>query len=59
MTEKTMLKIATYNINGITSRLEILLRWLNEFRPDIVGLQELKTTDDKFPADAILSISSM
>jgi len=37
MTEKTTLKIATYNINGITSRLGILLRWLDEFRPDVVG----------------------
>ncbi len=49
----TLLKIASYNINGIGSRLPILLRWLDQFHPDIVGLQELKTTDDKFPADAI------
>jgi len=56
MREKTMLKIASYNINGITSRLEILLRWLEEFRPDIVGLQELKTTDDRFPADAVAEL---
>ncbi|MBA3578073.1 MAG: exodeoxyribonuclease III [Sphingomonas sp.] len=47
------MKIASYNINGITSRLEILLRWLGEFEPDVVGLQELKTIDEKFPADAI------
>ncbi|MEO5973298.1 MAG: endonuclease/exonuclease/phosphatase family protein, partial [Sphingomicrobium sp.] len=47
------LKIASYNINGITSRLPILLRWLGEFQPDVVGLQELKTTDDKFPAAEI------
>ena len=50
MTNKKTLRIASYNINGITSRLQILLRWLDEFRPDIVGLQELKTTDDKVPA---------
>ena len=43
------LRIASYNINGITSRLEILLRWLSEFEPDIVGLQELKTLDERFP----------
>jgi exodeoxyribonuclease-3 len=46
-------RIASYNINGITSRIEILLRWLGEFQPDIVCLQELKTTDDRFPAEAI------
>jgi len=41
------LRIASYNINGITSRLEILLRWLGEFQPDIVALQELRrSTND-------------
>ncbi|HYI43369.1 MAG TPA: endonuclease/exonuclease/phosphatase family protein, partial [Sphingomicrobium sp.] len=50
---KRRLRIASYNINGITTRLEVLLRWLGEFQPDIVGLQELKTTTDNFPADAI------
>ena len=53
MQNKKTLRIASYNINGIGSRLDILLRWLEEFVPDVVGLQELKTTDDKFPADAI------
>src|SRR5687768_5406267 len=43
------LRVASYNINGITTRLEILLRWLGEFQPDIVGLQELKTLDERFP----------
>jgi exodeoxyribonuclease-3 len=47
------LRIASYNINGITTRLEVLLRWLGEFQPDIVGLQELKTLDERFPAQAI------
>jgi len=56
MTKTKTLKIATYNINGITSRLGILLRWLEEFRPDVVGLQELKTTDDRFPAEAIAEL---
>lgn len=43
------LKIATYNVNGINGRLEILLRWLEEDTPDIVCLQELKTPDERFP----------
>src|SRR5687768_8207518 len=47
------LRVASYNINGITTRLEILLRWLGEFQPDIVGLQELKTLDERFPAEAL------
>ncbi|MFD2162236.1 DNA ligase D [Paradesertivirga mongoliensis] len=47
------MKIATYNINGINGRLEILLRWLKEARPDIVCLQELKSETSKFPEQAI------
>ena len=33
--------------------MDVLTRWLSEARPDIVALQELKCTDDAFPADAI------
>lgn len=50
---KRSLRIASYNINGITSRLEQLLRWLGEFQPDIACLQELKAPDERFPADAL------
>jgi exodeoxyribonuclease-3 len=53
MTKKRRLKIASYNINGINSRFAVLSRWLEEFEPDIVGLQELKCTDEAFPAEAI------
>jgi len=53
MANKRRLRIASYNINGINGRLGILTRWLEEFRPDVVGLQELKCTDDAFPAAAI------
>jgi exodeoxyribonuclease-3 len=49
-------RIASYNINGINPRLHILTRWLEEFRPDIVGLQELKCTDEPFPIDAIRAL---
>jgi len=44
------LKIATYNVNGVTSRLPALLNWLEETAPDIACLQELKTPDERFPA---------
>ena len=44
------MKIATYNINGITARLEQLVAWLDEARPDVVCLQELKVADLRFPA---------
>lgn len=47
------MKIATYNVNGINGRLAVLLRWLNEAKPDIVCLQELKAPNEKFPLKAI------
>ncbi|HVE88291.1 MAG TPA: exodeoxyribonuclease III [Burkholderiaceae bacterium] len=49
------MKIATFNVNGITSRLPRLLEWLEEVGPDIVCLQELKTSDATFPELAIKS----
>jgi exodeoxyribonuclease-3 len=53
MATKRQLRIASYNINGINSRLHVLTRWLEEYRPDVVGLQELKCTDEAFPREAI------
>jgi exodeoxyribonuclease III len=47
------LRVASYNINGINTRLPVLTRWLDEFRPDVVGLQELKCTDEAFPHEAV------
>lgn len=46
-------KLATYNINGIRSRLPRLLEWLARESPDIVCLQELKAADAAFPVAAI------
>jgi exodeoxyribonuclease III len=46
-------KIATFNVNGVNGRLSLLLQWLEEARPDVVCLQELKTTDQKFPVSAL------
>ena len=43
------MRIATWNINGIKARLEVLLQWLGEEKPDIVVLQEIKTVDEGFP----------
>jgi exodeoxyribonuclease-3 len=43
------LKIATYNVNGIRSRLAHLLEWLRREAPDVVCLQELKALDEGFP----------
>ena len=47
------LKIASFNVNGVKGRLPRLLEWLDEARPDIACLQEIKTGDAGFPALAI------
>ncbi len=43
------MKIATYNVNGIKARLPRLIEWLSETQPDIVCLQELKSSDETIP----------
>ena len=43
------MKLVTYNVNGIKARLPRLIEYLTEQQPDVVCLQELKTTDDTFP----------
>ena len=47
------MKIATYNVNGIASRLPALLEWLGREAPDVACLQELKAPDEAFPLLAI------
>jgi exodeoxyribonuclease-3 len=47
------MKIATFNVNGIKTRLPHLLRWLEREQPDVACLQELKALDDSFPVDEI------
>lgn len=47
------MRIATYNVNGVRGRLEVLLRWLERRRPDIVCLQELKAPQAAFPVAAL------
>ena len=43
------MKIATFNVNGIKSRLPNLLEWLEREQPDVACLQELKALDEAFP----------
>ena len=47
------MRIATFNINGVNTRLANLLDWLEAARPDVVCLQELKATDAQFPVKAL------
>ena len=43
------MKIATWNINGVRARLDSLLHWLGEARPDVACLQEIKCPAEAFP----------
>ncbi len=47
------MRIATWNVNSVRARGARLLRWLDDHRPDVLALQELKTTDELFPADEV------
>lgn len=47
------MKLATWNVNSLTVRLPQVLAWLTANPVDVLALQELKLTDDKFPLEAI------
>jgi exodeoxyribonuclease-3 len=47
------MKIATFNVNGISARRAGLIKWLETESPDVVCLQELKALPEAFPEDAI------
>jgi exodeoxyribonuclease III len=48
------MKIATWNVNSLAVRLPQVLDWLAANPVDVLALQELKMSDDKFPIDAFL-----
>src|SRR5262245_41313646 len=43
--------IATWNVNSILARMPLVMRWLDEVKPDVLCMQETKCTDDKVPVD--------
>lgn len=47
------IKIASWNVNSIRSRLDIVIKWAKQVNPDILLLQELKTEQEKFPYSEI------
>jgi exodeoxyribonuclease-3 len=46
-------KIATWNVNSLKVRLPHVLQWLESEKPDVLALQETKSTDENFPVDEI------
>lgn len=47
------MKIATFNVNSIRRRLDIVLQWLEQHQPDVLCLQETKVQDTEFPLEAL------
>mgnify|MGYP001545170277 FL=1 len=43
------MKIATWNVNSVKMRLPALLDWLDQARPDVLALQEIKCRTEDFP----------
>jgi len=41
--------VATWNVNSVLARMDVVLRWLGEARPDVLCLQELKCAEERFP----------
>ena len=50
------MKIATWNVNSLNVRKDHVLEWMESAEPDILALQEIKQTDELFPADAFKEI---
>ena len=46
------MRLVTWNVNSIGARLDRVLAWCETHQPDLIGIQELKCTDDAFPHDA-------
>ena len=43
------MRIATWNVNSVRQRLDHLVAWLRETKPDVVCLQEIKCQEEAFP----------
>jgi exodeoxyribonuclease-3 len=47
------MKIVTYNLNGVRARLPRLVEYLEEQKPDLICLQEIKCADESFPIEDV------
>ena len=50
------MKIATYNVNSLRKRLDIVFPWLRRHKPDVMCLQETKVQDHDFPLEAFAGL---
>ncbi len=52
----TLIRVATWNVNGLRARLDFIKLWLEARQPNVVGLQELKTPTEDFPHDVFADL---
>ena len=50
------MKIVSWNVNSVRARIENILTYIKEDKPDIVLLQEIKTQEETFPKDAFKNV---
>lgn len=52
------MRIATWSINGVRARKEVLLRWLDEQQPDVVALQKIRASEEVFREEVRTNLST-
>ena len=57
--QKRRIKIATFNVNSVRARLDIIIPWLKKKSPDILCMQETKVRNDQFPHEDFEKIGYM
>ena len=51
------IRTISFNVNGIRARLHQLEQVLKQHEPDVLGLQEIKVSDEVFPIDAVTTMA--
>ena len=57
--DRATTRIISFNVNGLRARLHQLQAVIDQHAPDIIGLQEIKVSNDEFPVDAIIDMGYM
>ena len=55
-TDRSTTRIISFNVNGLRARLHQLQAIIDQHAPDIIGLQEIKVSNEEFPVDAIIDM---
>lgn len=51
-----MVRIATWHVNSVRSRIDRLEAWLERAEVDVLAIQETKTSDEHFPYDRLRAL---